>query len=153
MLLRAVTEDDRDDILLWRNDPVTRAMSRIHDPVATINHQTWFARMLIDPGQLMVMAIEDDRKIGVVRFSQDKNCWEVGINLNPVERGHGMGHTVLAQAIDYFWKFYPKSPLRAIIRPDNKASHKIFTSCGFEWIDRSLDHDHLEAYNPGERRD
>ncbi len=145
MKIRPITPDDSEAILEWRNDPQTRAMSRNHDAVSLENHERWFQKAIVDPNRVLVMGVIENRNIGLVRFDKDGAAWEVGINLNPVERGKGFGADLLGSAIQHFRQVKPNQKLTAVIRPDNGASRKIFEACGFRWMDRRAEHDHFEA--------
>jgi len=145
MKIRPITLDDSAVILEWRNDPHTRAMSRTHDPVSFEDHTKWFQKAIAGTNRLMLMGEQDGRKIGLVRFDRDGGSWETGINLNPDERGKGLGALLLRTAVLQFQALHPSQKLTAVIRPDNQASRKIFEACGFRWVDRRDEHDHFEA--------
>jgi len=145
MLLRPATFTDSNAILNWRNDPLTRAMSRDHAIVELENHQTWFAKALQDQTKILMIGEIDGRPIGLVRFDQSKDGWEVGINLNPHDRGKGQGVELLRRAVRQFQMDHANQKLIAGIRPENTASRKIFEACGFRWIDRRDELDHFEA--------
>lgn len=148
MHLRFLTHEDSDALLEWRNDPVTRAMSRNSDLVTAQQHQKWFATALADPKRMMVMGVIDQRQIGLLRFDPVGSDWEVGINLNPSERGKGLGTLLLRLGCDQFWTQHPDQKLIAAVRTDNVASRKIFEACGFHHVNRQDQHDHFEAVRP-----
>ena len=145
MQLRFLTDADSDDLFLWRNDPVTRAMSRNHEVVTPEQHRRWFSKSLADPVRILFMGMLGPRKIGLVRFDRVGDGWEVGINLNPAERGQGLGATLLRLGTEHFWAINPGQRLTAEVRLDNAASRKIFEACGFRRIDTDAEHDHFEA--------
>ncbi len=141
--LRPATFDDSNDLLVWRNDPHTRAMSRDHDLVAPDDHKRWFTKALHDKGRVILLAEHEGRKIGVARFDQTETGWETGINLNPAERGKGLGGALLTMAVERFTIDHPDQILTAVIRPDNSVSRAIFEACGFRFVDRRDEHDHF----------
>ena len=133
MKLRPVTMADALDLLAWRNDPQTRAMSRHGGEVALQDHVDWLVRSLASSERRLVMG-EDaatGTPIGMVRFDRQGPTWEVGINLSPARRGQGLGRTLLALAVTDFQKKHKAAALTATIRPENQASVKVFAACGF----------------------
>ena len=148
MQLRFLTPDDCDILLAWRNDPLTRAMSRTQDPIAPEDHRRWFARAIDDPVKIMMMGLEGRRQIGLIRFDPLDQLWEVGLNLAPAERGKGLGKILLRLGMEHFWQINPAARLCASVRADNLASRKIFETCGFQRIETRAEHDYFEAANP-----
>lgn len=147
MQLRFLTNDDCDVLFQWRNDPLTRAMSRQQDEVALDQHRKWFGQALNDPAKILLMGVMEGRQIGMIRFDQQEDAWEVSINLNPAERGKGLGKRLLRQGMEHFWSVYPLHHLSAWVRADNQASRKIFEACGFKVIASDPDHLYFVALN------
>ena len=145
MHLRFLTEEDCSTLLEWRNDPVTRAMSRLQHVVSAEQHQRWFTRAVDDPVRIMLMGMVADRKVGLVRFDPIGEDWEVSINVNPAERGKGLGKTLLKLGMEHFWAIKPQAKLVAEVRPENAPSQRIFESCGFVMIRKDHGHFMFEA--------
>ena len=144
--LRQATADDCHDLLAWRNDPHTRAMSRQTGEIGLDQHLAWFARVLGDHRRYFLIGMQDQRKVGLVRFDQEGDSrWEVGINLNPAERGKGLGKALLAAAVGHFWTAKPGVKLLAEVRLENTASRKIFEACGFHWVGQDAICNHFES--------
>ena len=55
--LRNVNESDKEDILHWRNDPVTREMSITSEVVTSEEHAAWFQKLLENPNQFGFIAV------------------------------------------------------------------------------------------------
>ena len=125
MTLRKATPDDAADLLAWRNDPLTRAMSRNSDPVEAADHARWFQRALQDPTCTLLIGEDDGRKIGMVRLSRGEET-EVSINLNPAVRGRGLSRELLTKALAQ-----ESGALLAVIKPENLASIRLFEGAGF----------------------
>jgi RimJ/RimL family protein N-acetyltransferase len=123
--LRKATSDDASDLLAWRNDPLTRAMSRSSDPVEAAEHARWFQRVLQDATCTLLIGEDDGRKIGMVRLSRGEET-EVSINLNPAVRGGGLSRALLTQALAQ-----ESGALLAVIKPENLASIRLFEGAGF----------------------
>ena len=145
--LRPATIDDCDDLLTWRNDPVTRAMSRDHGAVERDVHRRWLESALADADRVILIGECDGGKVGMVRFDRNDEGWEVSINLDPALRGKGLGAALLAQAVEVFVRNNSGPALTATVRVDNTASRKIFAACGFRPAGISGGHDHF--FRPG----
>lgn len=125
MKLRKARAADAADVLAWRNDSVTRAMSRSCEPVDAAEHNAWFAAALSDPARALLIGELDDGKVGMVRIDRGQEC-EVSINLNPAFRGRGLSLDLLNAALAN-----ETGPILAVIRPSNAASIRLFEWAGF----------------------
>jgi RimJ/RimL family protein N-acetyltransferase len=123
--LRKATPDDASDLLAWRNDPLTRAMSRSSDAVEAADHARWFQHALQDADCTLLIGEDDGRKIGMVRLSRGEET-EVSINLNPAVRGRGLSRALLTLALAQ-----ESGALLAVIKPENLASIRLFEGAGF----------------------
>ena len=126
MIIRSATPDDALDVLIWRNDPLTRAMSRTQEEVEQQAHVAWFNRALNDGASTLLIGEVEGEKVGMVRFDHGV-ATEVSININPLCRGRGLGHELLAEALSW-----AKGDLVAVIKDENLASRRLFERAGFE---------------------
>lgn len=134
MLIRRAVPGDALDILRWRNDPLTRSMSRDADIIDTDAHLAWFAKAVDDPSRMMLVAEAAGEKLGMVRFDDVGGCWEANINLAPEARGRGLGAPLLMAGLAAFAEIRPGVAVEAEIRPENAASVRIFERSGFSPI-------------------
>lgn len=134
---------DSDDILAWRNDPVAIETSLTHSPVAPEDHARWYPSALASPDRVLVMAMDGDAKVGVVRFDICNGEALVSINLNPAMRGSGYGQTVLEGA-EALLHGRPPLLLVAEIRNSNAQSLKIFQRAGYA-IDEERSTDNIQC--------
>jgi RimJ/RimL family protein N-acetyltransferase len=125
LILRKATEADALEVLAWRNDPLTRAMSRTHEEVSQAAHLAWFARVLADPRAILLIGELAGEKVGMVRFDCGAET-EVSINLNPAHRSRGLGYALLSQALAW-----APGEVVAEIRDENLASQQLFERAGF----------------------
>lgn len=125
MIIRKATSEDALDVLAWRNDPLTRAMSRVQDVVEEASHGAWFSKAINDPRRTVLIGELDEQKIGMVRFDHGDET-EISININPSFRGRGLGYQLLCAALAYVG-----GPIVAEIRDDNIASLRLFERAGF----------------------
>lgn len=134
LTLREASAADAADILNWRNDPVTRAMSRRTDLIDRQAHLQWFASALHDPTKLVLVAVASGSKVAIARFDMlAPRVWEVSINLNPAHRGKGLSRAVLSGALEAMKARHP-TKIVAEIKPINRVSRHLFEACGFRRI-------------------
>jgi len=128
VICRAATPDDARDVWEWRNDPLTRAMSRNSDEVAWAGHEAWFLRTLADPATTLLIGEVGGEKVGMVRFDHGPET-EVSINVNPACRGRGYGLALLQAGIAQVG-----GEIFAEIKDDNLASRRMFERAGFQFV-------------------
>lgn len=127
--VRPATEADALDVLAWRNDPLTRAMSRDQGEVDQAAHLAWFSGAVADPRRLLLIGEVGGAKVGMVRFDRGERI-EVSINLNPEHRGRGLSHPLLSAALGLV-----QGDVWAVVREDNAASRRLFERAGFDLQD------------------
>jgi RimJ/RimL family protein N-acetyltransferase len=127
MRVRKATKADALDVLSWRNDPLTRSMSRTPGEVEDAPHLAWFEKALGDPRRTLLIGELDGQKIGMVRFDHGEEI-QVSININPACRGRGLSHALLTQSMSWV-----RGTLVAEIRPENLASQRLFEHAGFSF--------------------
>ncbi|WP_316863028.1 GNAT family N-acetyltransferase [uncultured Cohaesibacter sp.] len=145
LTIRPASLEDMQDIFDWRNDALSRAMFKDSGTVSWDNHVTWFQKKLQSSDSQLFMALENNQKIGIVRFdaNQEQNGFEVSINLNPECRGKKLSCPALDAAIEEFAKIHPDR-LTATVKHSNPPSLKLFAKCGFKQT--SSDHEFVYLY-------
>jgi hypothetical protein len=73
--------DDALDVLAWRNDPHTIAMSKTPGVIDQASHIPWFAKAVRSEDRVIFIAVEADMKLGMVRFDRTDDAWLVSVNL------------------------------------------------------------------------
>jgi L-amino acid N-acyltransferase YncA len=131
MHIRPALYEDSDEILLWRNDSLSREMSKSLEMVDPVLHDKWIKLSLKNQFCIMLIGIEGGVKVGVCRFDIDKVAATVSININPTMRNKGLGKTLLHDSIVYFKSLYNDISLMASIRKENVTSNKSFLACNF----------------------
>ena len=131
MKLRPATPADAIDILNWRNDPHTRAMSKNSEMIDEARHLEWFRAAIADPQRLLLIGEHENQKIGMVRFDYEGNAWKVSINLAPQMRGKGFGYLLLKSGLNFLRSVKNADSIFAEIKAGNNASLSIFSKCGF----------------------
>jgi L-amino acid N-acyltransferase YncA len=97
--IKSATHEHSKAIWEWRNDETTRAMSLNQDLVSWENHQSWYKGVLINKDRHLYVGYTEGILFGIVRFNKHKNqapTYEVSINLDPQQRGKGLGKLLLA---------------------------------------------------------
>jgi RimJ/RimL family protein N-acetyltransferase len=120
MKIRPATLHDAKLLLDWRNDPLTRAMSRNSDPVQWDTHVTWLTGRLARSNPQLYIATVDDHPVGTFRVDAD----EISYTVAPDSRGRGFCRAMLREAREMF------GPLRAEIYEQNVASIKAAEQAG-----------------------
>ena len=126
MTIRNATEADAEDVWAWRQDAVTRAMSRSPGETPLAAHRAWFAAALSDPGRTILIGELGGVKAGMVRFDRGA-VTEISINVNPACRSRGYGQMLLSLALER-----EDGEVWAEIRVENVASQRLFERVGFE---------------------
>jgi RimJ/RimL family protein N-acetyltransferase len=139
--MRAATPDDALDLLAWRNDPATRAMSRNAGVIAREAHLQWYEAALQDRAKLLLVGCVEGEAVGMARFDLlAPGRWEVSINLDPAKRGRGLSRPLLAAALAELETRRPEVVV-AEIKPANAVSRHLFESLGFRHVSRDADMD------------
>ena len=133
--VRPAVQDDAALLLAWRNDEVTRRASLSTTQVSESDHDAWLARSLDDPTRLLLVAEEDGRPVGTVRFDacqESPGVWEVSITVAPQSRGRGVAARVL-RAGEEELAARVGSPVRVLarVRQDNTSSARLFEGAGY----------------------
>lgn len=135
--IRPAMAEDSDEILRWRNDDATRAMSLNTEPVGAEQHSAWFARLLSDEQRLAFVGTVGGHAVGWVRFDplENQDGFLVSITMAPEARSRGMGSQLLGQALQNLRLRHPKSDVVANVKNNNVASRKLFQSHLFQISD------------------
>lgn len=133
--VRAARLDDAELMHRWRNDPVTRRVSRTSQEIEWDDHLAWTGRVLADPERELMIGTVGDRPVGVIRFDRlDGGRAEVSLYLDPALHGLGLGKMMLlageraaAEGLD----------ILAEVLEGNDGSARLFESAGYRRVDAS----------------
>ena len=119
----------------WRNDPVTRSMFKSQDFVLWEDHSSWYQKSLINPERIMYVGLNGQLPFGIVRFYSIytlENSFEISININPLDRGKGLGLKILKLALSKLKEERPSvKKIIAKVKQENPASKRLFKSADF----------------------
>lgn len=131
---RTVTMKDSEQLFTWRNsEEVYRFLFNPH-PISLEGHQIWLSKIIEQKNVLFLLALNDAKAIGTVRFdfSDDFQEAEIGIYLGPEWHGKGLGAPMLLNAEAECRRRFPKiQKMVAKVLIDNVASEKMFEKCGY----------------------
>lgn len=138
--LRLAESRDCDDLLAWRNDPVTRANSRNTEEITRESHERWLIKALADANRRIWIAERGDERLGTVSAARDHGgSVELSITVAPAVRGLGVGAVMLQAAVKETARIWPGAAITAMIRPSNGPSLRLFERCGFVAAGREND--------------
>lgn len=133
--LRPAGAHDSEDLLRWRNDPVTRANSFHSEAISPEEHQRWFSQTLQRSDRLLLIGMADADKIGVVRFDLAGDSAEINLNLAPEARGRGLGTELIVAGSGYLLQQHPAiAKIYAKIKRENLASIRAFEKAGYRLL-------------------
>jgi RimJ/RimL family protein N-acetyltransferase len=133
VVLRPAVPGDRDRLLAWRNDSVTRQFSFSTAPVSEATHDRWLEQSLSRPDRRLMIAEQAGTPVGQLRLDRlgDREPRaEVSITIAPEHRGRGLGSRVLlaADAVAGDWGV---ERLIAQVKTSNAPSRRIFEAAGY----------------------
>ena len=122
---RPATMEDAAMLLLWRNDPLTRANSHNTDEVSWEDHLRWLQATIASPNRRLHVAELDGRPVGTVRADREGESFELSWTVAPEVRRNGIGKAMVAAFL-----LLLNGPVRAEVKQSNVASAKIAMGVG-----------------------
>jgi len=127
-----VREEDFALIWEWANDPATRTSSFHSEAIPWEQHRKWCASRMNDAQCSFWIASNDDREqVGVVRFDHADGEATISLSVAPHARRKGYGKKIIESACKRLFESSEVNLVRALIKPPNKASIKVFEQAGF----------------------
>ena len=134
--IKKATYEYSKDIWEWRNDKLTRKMSKNSNYITWENHKKWFSKVILDPDIFFYIGEIENKIIGSVRFVKHAkilNDFFVNINISPHNRGKGLSKILLKSSINKFSSEVNKIRfLKAEVKEINFLSKKLFENYGFD---------------------
>lgn len=137
-------EKDAKQVMDWRNDPVTRAMS-FHQEYKTADrfYPEFKERYFFAPDLPPLFILLNGVRSGFLAFepiphplNKIQSCCEVSIQIAPQFRGQGLGSAAL-HAIHPWILNHGYDAVYAEVKAENTASQKMFTKAGYQKINAS----------------
>jgi len=138
--IRSANTSDTKDIFAWRSDPLSQSMFFDTSTPLIEDHTLWLESSLKNANRKLYIGEIGQDKIGVCRFDlvSTESYAEVSININPENRGLGLGRRFLEASVDRYLRDN-QYDLLAKIKIENIASLRIFKAVGFETISCNSD--------------
>jgi UDP-2,4-diacetamido-2,4,6-trideoxy-beta-L-altropyranose hydrolase len=149
VVIRPALPEDARSVWTWRNDPAARAMSVNEQAIPWEAHRTWFEARLASPDTVMLIGSVGDEAIGVLRFDRSGEAAEVSIAVAPERRGQGWGRSLLRQGCEMIERKGFARALEARIKPENKASQRLFAAAGFRLYEAGAPERYRRVPSPG----
>jgi len=116
----------------WANDPGTRAVSFVSDPIPWDRHMEWFRARIADPKSILYTAVSRaGAPMGMVRYQLEDSRAVLSINLGAAFRGKGNGRRMLALATSELFRNSGVTAIDAFVRLSNQPSIRLFEGAGF----------------------
>ena len=130
--IRPATFDDAEILYRWRNSDAVRAMSFSSDPLGYDDHCRWLSEALSNRRHVILIGCVGERCVGSVRYAIANDGADISVVVDPAFHRRGVGGELLEAGERYMRSFHSDLvQLRAGIKPDNVASRRLFSSCGF----------------------
>ena len=131
-VLRKTVNSDCRCFWEWANDPGTRAVSFVSDPIPWERHMEWFRARMADPQSILYTAVSrTGAPMGMVRYQLDNSRAVLSINLGAAFRGKGNGRRMLALATSELFENSAATVIDAFVRVSNQPSIRLFEGAGF----------------------
>lgn len=147
--LRLALPKDENDLLVWRNDPITVSFTPKKNTISPNDHRKWFKTQLESNESWIFIACESNSKIGMVRFDfvdyYLNNYYEISINLNPEFRGRKLSSFIINEGIRHLKSEHEVSfPIFAKIHDENIPSIKSFKKAQFDKYKRKINDSYIK---------
>jgi len=114
-------------IWAWRNDPITRKMSRNSHEIAWTEHQKWFQASLAGNERKLLIGVMDEEPFGMIRYDIiGEGEFIFNINLNPAFRGRKLSDSFMEKSIEFLKAQMTVKHIFAEIRIDNRPMNAVF---------------------------
>lgn len=128
-IIRKIDTEDWDDLLIWRNDELTRKMSINGGIVNKEDHYSYMDKMSKNNNREQFIFIHDNKKIGTIRIDKlNDEFVEFSYTINPKYRGNGYGSLMMK-----LFLFDKVGKYRCEIKPENIGSIRMVEKNGFQY--------------------
>lgn len=129
--LRGITENDRQLLFDWANDPDVRANAKNFESIDWDEHVAWFANKLRDPFSFSYVLEDSNTNIGMIRFDGSPEGFIITYSVDKDCRGKGFGKLIIEKGTEILKKSIDNPVFVAYVKNGNIASEKIFSKLGF----------------------
>jgi len=134
-------EADVRQVMEWRNDSLTRAMS-FHQDIKVFETylQEFSERYFYAPELPPLFMVADGQRLGFLAFEpvpdplgEGRSCCEISIQIDPKFRGKGLGTAALEQIHPWILN-RGYTAIYAEVKKENLSSQKMFSKAGYGFI-------------------
>ncbi len=133
--LRALTEDDRDRVLAWRNSPEVSAYMYTDQLIAADDHARWLAAALDDPRRRYWIIEMDGAPVGLANLADidvmNGRCAWAYYLADPAVRGKSIGAVVELMVLDIVFGEMGLTKLWCEVLHSNTAVWRLHQKFGF----------------------
>lgn len=144
--IRARTEQHRDLLYQWANDPVTRMNAFNTGFIDYEDHCRWFTSKMGDASSVIYICANSETEtgenvpIGQIRVDFKDSVGEIDFSVAPPFRGRGFGTAMLEQVpLQLMQDGIAFSVLTGKVKVSNMASQKAFVRAGYQIITSQSD--------------
>jgi len=138
--LRHARIEDMRPVYEWRNDESTRRHSHSAAVIPYADHQRWYERVLADSQRALLIAEDQGRPVGVLRYDVTQDHALVSIYLVPGCSGAGYGPSILVAGSRWLAEEYPNTDyIIGEVLDDNVASHRAFREAGYVFRNKAYE--------------
>lgn len=131
--LRKVTEEDRQLLFEWANDPAVRENAFGMDQITKEEHDQWFRKVIRNPSIVMYVLMLNDIPIGQCRLTVEGGIADIDYSVDRRFRGQGIGKILLnlieREVIEHHMEI---RALSGRVKSGNRPSVKCFKDNGYE---------------------
>jgi UDP-2,4-diacetamido-2,4,6-trideoxy-beta-L-altropyranose hydrolase len=137
--LRDATSADAELLWRWANEPETRANSFSGQAISWSDHVDWLSQRLNSPTSRLLVAVDkNDVPIGQARLDVDGQGAILSISVDRGFRHQGLGSATIPLVLKEATRSFGVAWVDALIKPENEASLRAFSSSGFVNTDRAM---------------
>ena len=134
--IRAITEEDTDKIIKWRNDPSVNQYFIYRKPFTRESHLNWLHNKVLKGEAAQFIIMKDDESIGTVYLRdidhENKKC-EFGIFIGEDSNcGKGYGRLSSKLIIDYAFNILKLNKVFLRVFSTNMRAIKCYEKIGFQ---------------------
>ncbi|WP_269623231.1 GNAT family N-acetyltransferase [Prochlorococcus marinus] len=136
MKLSKLNNSHKKEVWEWRNEILTRRMSKNTEAIDWNEHSQWFKNALIDKNKIIYIGELNNKSMGIVRFEKEdsnQSTYTISITIAPVYRGKGYAEILLKKAVKRLAEEVGDIKLIiAEIKKENVKSISLFKKCYFK---------------------
>ena len=137
--IREAVSTDSDFLRKSRNHITVRQVSRNTNVIDADSHHQWFQSVLSNDDRVILLGLQEDQVMGVVRFDIKEAEAEVSIYISPEisehKKPYGLGSEVLIAAEHWLRSERPSvTRISAQVLAENMPSHRLFVKNGYHRV-------------------